>query len=116
MSTESKGIDFSHVPAIYWSDNVKISYLQRRIIIYSIMYYELHGSVVSDIKFDAISMQLVRMMKETTLEELEKSEYWYCMSDFDGSTGFDLYDRLNEKDREYLTMLARYILSRTGTR
>ena len=104
------GVDFSHVPTIYWSDNVKVSYLQRRIIVYSIMYYELDESVVSDKQYDEISKQLVRMMKETSQEELEKTDYWYCMSDFDGSTGFDLYGRLNKKDKEYLTKLAKYIL------
>lgn len=103
-------IDFSHVPAIYWSDNVKISYLQRRVIVYSIMYYELDQSVVSDKKYDAISKQLVSMMQETSEKELEKTDYWYCMYDFDGSTGFDLYDRLNKKDKKYLKELAQRII------
>lgn len=108
-----KAIDFSHVPAIYWSDNIKISYLQRRIIIYSIMYYELNESVVSDKEYDIISKQLVSMMNEATQDELEKTQYWYCMSDFDGSTGFDLYGKLSKKDREYLTILAKHILKRS---
>lgn len=110
IGMEGKGIDFSHVPTIYWSDNIKVSYLQRRVIIYSIMYYELNSSVVTDAQYDSISKQLIKMMQEVSQEELEKSDYWYCMSDFDGSTGFDLYSRLNKKDRKYLMQLAKHIL------
>ena len=38
-----------------------------------------------------------------------KTQYGYVMYDFDGTTGFDLYSRLNEKDKRYLMQLARYI-------
>ena len=31
------------------------------------------------------------------------------MYDFDGTTGFDLYSRLNEKDKRYVMQIARYI-------
>ena len=31
------------------------------------------------------------------------------MYDFDGTTGFDLYSRLNEKDKRHLMQIARYI-------
>lgn len=99
-------IDFSKMPCIYWSDTTKISYLQRRIIIYSIMYYEHNESCVTDKEYDSISRQLVELQKRATREEFEKSTYYYAMYDFDGSTGFDIPSRLNKKDREYLTHLA----------
>ena len=105
------GIDFSHVPCIYWDDNVKVSYLQRRIIVYSILYYELDKPILSDKQYDSISQQLVNMMNNVEKSELEKSKYWYCMYDFDGSTGFDLYSRLNPEDQHYLMELANMILS-----
>ena len=47
-------IDFSKMPCIYWSDSTKISYLQRRIIVYSIMYYEQNESCVPDKYYDSI--------------------------------------------------------------
>ena len=102
-------IDFSKMPCIYWSDTTKISYLQRRIIVYSIMYYEHDESCVSDREYDSISHQLVALQKQASKEDWEKSTYYYAMHDFDGSTGFDIPSRLTKKDREYLTRLA-YII------
>ena len=99
-------IDFSNVPCIYWSNSTKISYLQRRIIIYSIMYYEYNESCVSDAYYDSISYQLVELQKSSSLEEFKKSTYYYAMHDFDGSTGFDIPSRLTKEDHEYLTHLA----------
>ena len=102
-------IDFSKMPCVYWSNTTKISYLQRRIIIYSIMYYEYDESCVPDSEYDSISHQLVALQEEATQEEFEKSTYYYAMHDFDGSTGFDIPSRLTTKDRNYLTKLASMI-------
>ena len=99
-------IDFSKMPCIYWSDATKISYLQRRIIVYSIMYYEHNESCVPDSVYDSISRQLVELMRKCDPEELKKSTYYYCMHDFDGSTGFHIYSRLTKYDKEYLSHIA----------
>ena len=102
-------IDFSKCPCIYWSDSTKISYLQRRIIVYSIMYYEHDESCVSDRYYDSISHQLVDLMKTCDPEELRRSTYYYCMYDFDGSTGFHIFSRLTKYDKEYLTNIAAHV-------
>ena len=68
-------IDFSKCPCIYWSDSTKISYLQRRIIIYSIMYYQYDESCVTDAYYDSISQQLVELQKTCDPEEFRKSTY-----------------------------------------
>ena len=102
-------IDFSKAPCAYWSNSTKISYLQRRIIVYSIMYYEFGESCISDKEYDSISYQLVELQKRASKEEVRASIYYYAMYDFDGSTGFDIPSRLTKKDREYLTNLASYI-------
>lgn len=102
-------IDFSKAPYIYWSDKTKISYLQRRIIVYSIMYYEQNESCVSDKYYDSLSSQLVKLQKECNKEDFRSSEYYYAMYDFDGSTGFDIPSRLTKHDREYLTRVASYV-------
>lgn len=99
-------IDFSKCPCIYWSNTTKISYLQRRIIVYSIMYYEHDESCVSDAEYDSISHQLVALQKQATKEEWEASTYYYAMRDFDGSTGFDIPSRLTKQDRAHLTRIA----------
>lgn len=102
-------IDFTKCPFVYWSNVVKLSYLQRRIIVYSIMYYECDESCVSDNYYDRMSQQLVGLMKQCTQSELEASTYYYAMYDFDGSTGFDVPGRLTPKDKAHLTALAMYI-------
>lgn len=103
-------IDFGKPPCIYWSNVTKISFLQRRVLIYSIMYYELDRPILTDEQYDGISKQLVRMMSETPKDELKKTEYWYCMNDFDGTTGFDLYGRLSPEDQHCLLEIANVVL------
>lgn len=105
-------IDFSKMPCVYWSDSAKISYLQRRIIVYSIMYYEQSESCVSDKEYDSISQQLVELQKTCDYSEFRNSTYFYAMYDFDGSTGFDIPSRLTRHDRQYLTNIASHVYER----
>lgn len=102
-------INFDVCPCIYWSNSTKMSYLQRRIIVYSIMYYEQNESCVSDSYYDSVSKQLVDMMRTCDKKDLMKTAYYYAMYDFDGSTGFDIPSRLTKHDREYLTNIASHI-------
>lgn len=103
------GIDFDKLPMRYWNTKTKIEYIQRRIIVYSIAYYELNTSIVSDKYFDEISKQLVVLQNENK-EIVKETAYGYVFYDFDGSTGFDLYHRLNKKDKEYLTEITNIVL------
>jgi len=107
-------IDFSKMPCVYWSDSTKISYLQRRIIIWSIMYYEHDESCVPDVVYDAVSYQLVELQNSANKEEVRASTYYYAMHDFDGSTGFDIPSRLTKQDREYLTHIANMVYRTWG--
>lgn len=102
-------IDFSKMPCAYWSETTKISYLQRRIIVWSIMYYEYDESCVPDRTYDEVSKQLVELQRSVSQQEWERSTYYYAMYDFDGSTGFDIPHRLFKKDREYLTQIAEIV-------
>lgn len=86
----------------------KIELLQRWIIVQSMLYYELDFSLVSDKIFDANCQQLVRLMGKSR-KTLPTTRYYYCMHDFDGSTGFDLYQRLNKKDRKHLSHIAKHL-------
>lgn len=104
------GINFDSMPSKYWDEYVKISYLQRRIIVYSIMYYEMNESCISDKQYDEISQQLVHLQRSVDLKEFKRSTYYYAMYDFDGSTGFDIPSRLTKKDRQYLTQIATMVL------
>lgn len=93
----------------YWSNRIKIGSLQRWIIIHSILYYEMSNSIIPDKVFDANARQLVDMQTKFP-EEAKESQYWYVFYDFDGSTGFDLYYRLNKKDKTYLKSIAQHVL------
>lgn len=103
-------VDFSKMPCIYWSDSTKISYLQRRIIVWSIMYYDYNESCVPDSEYDSVSHQLVELQRNANEEEVRASTYYYAMHDFDGSTGFDIPSRLTKEDRKHLETIARIVL------
>lgn len=98
----------------YWSDKLKAEFLQRRIIIASIQYYELDGSVISDKDYEELSKQYLELISDMDIRELERTQYWYCMKSYDGSTGFDLYESLTQKDKKYLMHIARVVKSLGG--
>ena len=104
----SKKIEFKNP---YWSEKMKLEYLQRYILVHSYLYYVLDNSVISDKQYDVVSMQLVDMMSNMSKEDIEKSKYNYVMYDFDGSTGFDLFYRLNEHDKDYIIKISNTVLS-----
>lgn len=103
-------IDFERMPCVYWSDTTKIGYLQRYIIVHSIIYYQLGHNCISDKEFDSVAYQLVEMQKQVGRRKLKDTMYYYCMHDFDGTTGFDLYGRLIPFDQQYLMRIAQHVL------
>lgn len=93
----------------------RASSIQRWIIVQSIIYYELNGNIVSDRVFDDNAKQLVELQKELKRKGIfEFTRYSYCFGEFDGTTGFDLYGLLNDKDKEYLEHIARSLVWRFG--
>lgn len=103
------GINFDCMPCIYWSNKAKISYLQRLVIVHSIIYYELNESVITDKRYDSISYQLLNLCKEDN-QAFKQSDYYYVMHDFDANTGFDIISRLTESDKSYLLHIASNVL------
>lgn len=97
----------------YWSNKLKMNSLQRWLIVHSILYYELNCSIVGDKVFDANAQQLVAMQKQFP-KEAKQTNYWYVFNDFDGSTGFHLYNRLKRKDKAYLKQIAEYLQHQFG--
>jgi len=89
----------------YWSETLKISALQRWVIVNSIIYYEFNDNIASDKYFDLNARQLAKMILDSPSSS-KASDYFYCMFDFDGMTGFDLWNRLNEKDKIKLKGIA----------
>lgn len=104
-------IDFSKMPCLYWSDITKCSYLQRRILVHSILYYELNESVITDQEFDSLCKQLLVIQENIDQEEYQQTKYYEQFKSFEGSTGFDLYESLSKQQKEYLTEIAISVLS-----
>ena len=108
----NKFIDFNKAPCIYWSNKLKCDYLQRQILVHSIIYYELNNSVITDKNYDTLCKQLLELKAET--ENYNETQYYYVFRDFTGETGFYLYNSLNKSDREYLLHIAQRVLKLRG--
>ena len=83
----------------------KISFRERQILIHSYLYYHLNQNVISDAKYDKLSYGLVDMMKQHP-KEFKQSEYADYFRDFDGTTGFDLIDKLTPSQLEIIEVIA----------
>lgn len=96
---------------VYWTDKLKVDFLQRVILIHSYLYYEANKSVWSDKKYDEVARQLTNIQKEHTTKWIKSTtQYGHCFYDFDGTTGFDLWDRLKQKDRQMIKGIAERIV------
>ena len=69
----------------------RIEFLRRFILLHSYLYYELDRSLVTDHFYDERCKELVKLQNEHGVT----GQFADVFSDFDGSTGFDLYHRLD---------------------
>ncbi|MDD3040046.1 hypothetical protein [Bacteroides sp.] len=71
-------------------------------IVHSYIYYELNGCVISDHDYDVKAKQLVKY-KNDYPETWKHSEYYKQFGDdYDGCTGFTLYDELDDRQKEII--------------
>lgn len=91
-----------------WDLRTRIEFLQRKIILNSIAYYEYNTNFLSDKYYDSISRQLVDLCRQ--YGDISDTQYGYAMNDFDGNTGFDIVYRLTEADRSYLTRMVKHAI------
>lgn len=95
---------------IYWTDKLKIDFLQRVILIHSFLYYEADDNIWTDKQFDEVSKQLAGLQNKHTEPWIRNNtQYGYVFYDFDGTTGFHLWERLNTLDRTKILVIARSI-------
>ena len=87
----------------------KISFLERYILVHSYLYYHMNESVISDQKFDKCA-RLLASKVEKYKSRIPLTQYGYVFYDFDGTTGFDLLDRLNKSDRKRIKQVATFVL------
>lgn len=95
----------------YWTNKSKIQMLERWILVHSLLYYEFNTSIISDEMYDKNSKQLAEMIKKYP-NSFKQTKYYYCFKGFDGSTGFDLYDKLTQYDKDIVFMNAETLLRR----
>ena len=99
---------------VYWSDKLKIDFLQRVILIHSYLYYELNTNIWTDKHYDEVSKQLTIMQNNFSKNWIKnKTQYGYVFYDFDGTTGFDLFNRLTKKDKRTIIGISEMILGET---
>ena len=102
--------DFNIMPFPYFTDVEKCNFLQRYVLVHCILYYELNESVIPDKQYDEAAKQLYNIMHQLEGFDSERTQYGYVFWDFVPDTGFDLYSKLNEKDRIWLRHLAFVVL------
>ena len=77
---------------------------------HSYLYYEADKSVISDKDYDTKARELVSY-KNAYPELWKNSEYYKQFGDqYNGATGFTLYQDLNGKQQEIIRAIARSIL------
>lgn len=87
---------------------MKVEFLQRVVLVHSYLYYMADDSVWTDKHYDEIAKQLANIQKEHTDEWLKvNTQYGYVFYDYDGTTGFDLWDRLKQKDKQKILSIVR---------
>lgn len=93
-----------------WDVYERISFLQRVILIHSYLYYMLDETLWTDKKYDENARQLVQYQRRLTEYQIIKyTQYGYVFYDYDGTTGFDLFYRLREADKQVIARIANQI-------
>ena len=85
----------------YMTGREQVSTLQRWVLVHSYIYYNTDKSFVSDFVYDANCKQLVKTMEENPEA---KTRYSEAFEGFDGSTGFDLFDRCSKEVQELIEL------------
>lgn len=97
-----------------WTVVDKLNYLQRMVLLHSIIYYDMNENVISDEYYNKLTRILAKKVLQYRERPLfRKTMYWYVFEDYtNGSTGFDLTHKLKKKDREYLEILATHVIKK----
>lgn len=90
-------------------NTTNIDTLQRWVLVASWVYYEANDSIVEDSFYDQTARRLVALQKDCKCG-IENTQYGYVFHDFDGTTGFDLFHRLNDKDKNHISNIGALVI------
>ena len=90
-----------------WDLKTKVEFLQRTVLVNSVLYYQLNDSKMSDKRYDEISRELLKLQSE--YGDISDTQYGYAFDEFDATTGFDLYSKLNDYDKERIMSICNAI-------
>jgi len=92
------------------SEEEYLSFLQRWIIVNSYIYYENDDSIFTDHQYDKVAYFLAQRQSEYKGDIKTATQYGYVFHDFDGTTGFDLYHRLKDEDKNIIIRVANHVI------
>lgn len=84
-----------------------IEWMRRYILVHSRLYYEMDTNVVSDKEYDKMGYELAQKQKDI---QFHRGMYWDVFSDFDGTTGFDLFGRLTIEEQNRIDKICHAVL------
>lgn len=86
-----------------WNIIDKINYLQKMILVNSVLYYKYDTNALTDYEYDSISEQLVSYMNAYPISK-RISKYAYVFDNYDGTTGYHLFNNLEADDQYIITL------------
>lgn len=97
----------------YWSERTKFELLEQWLLVHSYLYYHMNRSIVSDTMFDNNAIQLVSLIKSAP-KPFKTSKYYDAFRDWDGTTGYHLWDRLLEYQQDKIRGIAEGLVMYLG--
>lgn len=79
-----------------------INYLQRYLIIHSVIYYEYNDNVIDDRLYDAKAKELVKLKNDNPDLWKQSDYYKQYGDDYNGSTGFTLFHDLDDHQKQII--------------
>lgn len=86
----------------------RIDYLQRQIIVYSYIYYELNDNAISDRDYDALCKRLVKYKNDYPNLWKESEYYKQFGDDYNGATGFNLFHELDDRQKKIILSIVKF--------
>lgn len=104
--------NINKLPIKYWDNITILNNLQRTIVLHSYIYYELDNNVISDNEYKELVDLYLSYLKKTDKKDIKKTNLWYVFKDFNGSTGFDLFRKLEILDKAKIKNIANIIVNK----